>query len=221
MSDVSLDKLLGSLVQHVSDMRQDLKNLDDTLRKLPHETAPDLRPDLKKIYQLCSQLSEGEEFKDVIAEQAQDAIIPLKEDLLEIQREMKRRLSDQLHKVSEGIQRLSFTFNAKTATLASCLTAGAFSVIFISGYALRYYQDKALINQADRDLSFSALQFKIAKSIEFEGQEMINGNKTLKEFVKNGNNPGWLKCKGQGAIRYDANGRRICTIDVWLDPSKK
>lgn len=228
MAKPSLDTLFASLVEHISEMKESLHTMEGVLKKLPKESPPDITPDLRKLYTLCQNLIEKGQFKAAIAQELREGMRQINHEIEGKYTAINNDLRTQRDKLEIATKRLTLSFNRRDGLIGAGITM-ALVLLFIGlGYGLSHYRNLALKEQNERRYALLSYAYKDIdekkselKAKEKHAQAILESNKRLKTFVRNGNDLDWLNCQSENAEIFENKGRRICRLKFWLDPPTK
>lgn len=228
MTKLSLDTLLASLVEHISEMKEAINTMESVLKTLPKESPPDITPDLRKLYTLCQNLIEKGQLKAAIAQELKEGIRHLNHEIEGKYTALTNDLRTQRDKLEIATKRLTLSFNRRDGLIGAGITM-ALVLLFVGlGYGLSYYRNLALAEQNKRRYALISYAYKDidekkaeVKAKEKRAQAILESNKRLKTFVRNGNDLDWLNCQSENAEIFENGSRRICRLKFWLDPPTK
>lgn len=222
---LNIDTVLGALIEHMDRLQSQINEMSQTLKHLPREMPPDITDDLKNLYSLCEDMTKTERITKTVSQEVREGLLSVKSDWSKQYSMLSYDLQKQRNQVEQATQQMTSTFNRRDSLIGGGIALTLALLFIIGGYSLSSYKNHSLALKAEQQTQLAALSLKEAEDLkqslilkEQKAHDILNSQKVLKTFVKNGNNIDWLTCKNNNATISMHNNRRICTLQFWLQP---
>lgn len=222
---VNIDTVLGALIEHMDRLQSQVNEINQILERLPKEMPPDITDDLKNLYSLCESMTKTDKVGKIVSKEVREGLLAIKSDWSKQYSTLSYDLQKQRHKVEEATKQMTSTFNRRDGLIGAGVAIILVLLFIGGGYGLSHYKNHSLVAHAEQQIQLANSFFKEAEDLkkiliqkEREAQKILDSQKILKTFVKNGNDIHLLACKHQSAIISIHNNRRVCTLHFWLQP---